>query len=144
MDVESISSGERVGPKYVLCEYGVNGPLRNRGVSFLSLKGATVGLSESKKKDLEAKDFHKLFEHNKHNPRWVAVAEKARTYAKDNITGGNEPRPDDVAEALLPILNADTALREHQRKNRAMAKKYKEAFADYIVDQVLIEPTRGK
>jgi hypothetical protein len=101
-----------------------------------------MGLSESKKKDLEAKDFHKLFKHNKHHAKWVAIAKKAHAYAKENITEGSEPRPDDVAEALLPILNADTDLRKHQSDNRATSKKYKLAFADYIVDQVLIEPTR--
>jgi len=97
-----------------------------------------MGLSESKKKDLEAKDFDGLFNHKKHHAKWVAIAKKAHDYAKENITEGNEPRPDDVAEALLPILNADTDLRKHQSDNRAMAKKYKLAFADYIVDQVLI------
>lgn len=101
-----------------------------------------MGLSESKKKELESKNFHRLFEHDRHNRRWREIAEKARAYARDNITGGNEPRPDDIAEALLPILNADTALRTHQKENRAMSRKYKEAFADYIVDQVIIEPTR--
>ena len=103
-----------------------------------------MGLSESKKKELESKNFHRLFENARHNRRWREIAERARVYARDNITGGNEPRPDDVAEALLPILNADTALREHQKNNRAMAKKYKESFADYIVDQVLIEPMRRR
>jgi hypothetical protein len=101
-----------------------------------------MGLSESKKKELEAKNFHRLFEHARHNQRWREIAERARIYARDNITGGNEPRPDDVAEALLPILNADSDLRIHQKDNRAMGKRYKEAFADYIVDLVLIEPTR--
>jgi hypothetical protein len=99
-----------------------------------------MGLSESKKEELEAKDFHRLFK--KYNAKWNAIAHKAHDYAKENITGGNEPRPDDIAEALLPILNADTDLRKHQTDNRASAKKYKLAFADYIVDQVLIEPTR--
>jgi hypothetical protein len=101
-----------------------------------------MGLSESKKKDLEAKDFDSLFNHRKHHGKWAAIAQKAHAYAKENITEGSEPRPDDVAEALLPILNADTDLRKHQTDNRAMAKKYKLAFADYIVDQILIEPTR--
>ena len=95
-----------------------------------------MGLSESKKKDLEAKDFHLLYE--KHKQKWVALAEKAYTYAKENITGGKEPRDDDTADALLPILNADADLKKHQAKNKATAKKYKEAFADYIVDRAKV------
>jgi hypothetical protein len=101
-----------------------------------------MGLSEAKKKELEAKDFHKLFSHHKHHAKWVIVVQKAYAYAKDTITDGREPRPDDVSDALLPILNKDDDLRDHQRENHASSRRYKEAFADYIVDQVLIEPTR--
>lgn len=103
-----------------------------------------MGLSEAKKKELEAKNFHKLFEHNKHHSKWVKIAKKAYEYAKDTITDGEEPRPDDISDALLPILNKDDDLRNHQRDNRASSKRFKLAFADYIVDMVLIEPTREK
>lgn len=101
-----------------------------------------MGWSESKKEMLEAKNFDKLFLDKKHHPKWVTAAQNAQNYARVNITHGQEPRPDDTAEALLPILNADTDLLEHQRENHATSKKYREAFADLIVDQVLIEPTR--
>ncbi len=133
-----------LGTEHVIRRNGTHGPIRNCGISLLSLKEATLGLSEAKKKELEAKNFHKLFHHNKHHAKWVAIVQKAYAYAKDNITDGEEPRPDDVADALLPILNKDDDLRDHQRDNRASSKKYKIAFADYIVDQVLIEPTRRK
>jgi hypothetical protein len=103
-----------------------------------------MGLSESKKEELEAKDFHVLFSDKAKNRKWVALAHAAQKYAKENITGGEEPRPDDVAEALLPILNADAELRKHQRANRATSTRYRVYFSDYIVDQVIVEPTRGK
>jgi hypothetical protein len=103
-----------------------------------------VALSEAKKKELESKDFHKLFKDNKYHAKWVAVVKAAYAYARDNITDGAEPRPDDVSDALLPILNKDDDLRNHQKENRASSKRWKLAFADYIVDQVLIEPTREK
>src|SRR5438105_688167 len=103
-----------------------------------------MGLSEAKKKELEAKNFHKLFGDKKHHQKWVAIAKKAYAYAKENITDGAEPRPDDISDALLPILNKDDDLRLHQVNNRASSKKWKLAFADYIVDQIIIEPTRGK
>jgi hypothetical protein len=103
-----------------------------------------MGMSESKKEMLEAKNFHKLYLDKKHHDKWVGAANSAYAYAKKNITHGEEPRPDDVAEALLPILNADSDLLKHQSENHATAKRYREAFADYIVDQVFIEPTRKK
>jgi len=101
-----------------------------------------MGLSESKKKMLEAKNFHELFNDRGHHAKWESAARKAEAFARENITAGNEPRPDDIAEALLPILNADSDLLLHQRENRATSKKYREAFADYIVDQVILEPNR--
>ena len=103
-----------------------------------------MGMSESKKEMLEAKDFHTLFLEKKHHAKWVTAAQNAEVYARTNITHGDDPRPDDIAEALLPILNADTDLLHHQSANHATARKYREAFADYIVDQVLIEPTRRR
>jgi hypothetical protein len=93
-----------------------------------------MGMTKSKENDLEAKDFHVLF--IKHKAKWKAVAQKAHDYAKENMTAGSEPRDDDTSEALLPILSADSEFKSHQRKNRATAKKYREMFADYIVDQV--------
>ena len=103
-----------------------------------------MGLSESKKELLEAKNFHRLFSDRRHHEKWVTAAHNAQDFARDNITHGQEPRPDDIAEALLPLLNADSDLLQHQRDNRATSKKYREAFADYIVDQVIIEPTRRR
>jgi hypothetical protein len=101
-----------------------------------------MGLSEAKKKELEAKDFHKLFLDKKRNAKWVTVVQRAYAYAKESITDGREPRPDDVSDALLPILNKDDDLRNHQHENHASSKKFKEAFADYLVDQILLEPKR--
>lgn len=96
-----------------------------------------MGMNKSKENDLEAKDFHVLFQ--EHQDRWEAVAARAYRYAKENITPGEEPRDDDIAEALLPILGADPDLKNHQRKNRATSEKFKRMFAEYIVDQVEID-----
>ena len=103
-----------------------------------------MGYSAAKRDLLESHDFHKLFSNDKHHTKWVTAAQSAYEYAKKSITQDEEPLPDDVADALLPILNADPDLLKHQRDNRATAKKYREAFADLIVDQVLLEPIREK
>jgi hypothetical protein len=42
------------------------------------------------------------------------LAKTARAHAKANITGGKEPRPDDIAKALYPMLEVNTNLRAHQ------------------------------
>jgi hypothetical protein len=97
-----------------------------------------MGYSEAKKKELQAKNFHKLFENKHHKPKWMVVAEKAYKYAKDAVTDGNEPLPDDIKDTLMPILNKDDDLRKHQKDNKASSRKYKEAFADYIVHEFLL------
>jgi hypothetical protein len=101
-----------------------------------------MGYSAAKRDLLESHDFHKLFSDRKCHAKWVAAAQSAYDYAKKSITHGEEPLADDIADALLPILNADPDLLKHQRDNRATAKKYREAFADLVVDQVVLEPIR--
>lgn len=97
-----------------------------------------MGLTESKKKDLEDKEFHKLF--NKHKPKWEAMAQKAYQFAKESITGGNEPRPDDVAKALRNMVEVDEKFRDHQDENHARSPRYTEWFTEYVIDRVLIQP----
>jgi hypothetical protein len=98
-----------------------------------------MGYSEAKKKELQAKNFHVLFEDKRHRAKWGTVVEKAYAYAKDAITDGREPLPDDISDALLPILNKDDDLRKHQKGNRASSRRYKEYFADYIVHECMTE-----
>lgn len=58
--------------------------------------------------------------------------------AKDNITGGKDPRPDDVAKALFPMLEVNEKLRGHQEDNKARAKRYVEWFVEYVIDRSLL------
>lgn len=101
-----------------------------------------MGLSESKKKNLEDKDFDTLFTGNR--PKWTRFAREAHRFARQNITGGNEPRPDDVAKALYAVIEADETFRDHQEENRARQPRYVGWFTDYVVDQVLVEPRRAR
>jgi hypothetical protein len=55
-----------------------------------------MALTQKKIEDLEDKDFHTLYDN--HSERWKKMARTAHKHAKDNITDGNDPRPDDVAE----------------------------------------------
>lgn len=92
-----------------------------------------MALTESKIKDLEDKAFDKLYE--KHEAEWKALAKTARKHAKDNITGGNIPRPDDVAKALHPMLEVNENLRGHQEDNKARGKRYVDWFVEYVIDK---------
>ena len=94
-----------------------------------------MALTEAKIKDLTDKKFDKLY--TKHHKIWKALADEAFEYAKANITGGKDPRPDDVAGVLLPVIKAHDEVRKHQDDNRAKASRFSLMFTEYVVDQAL-------
>lgn len=96
-----------------------------------------MGLTESKIKDLEDKKFDKLY--SKHVEDWQEMVANAYEFAKQHITAGRDPRPDDILKALLPMLEVDEDLRNHQEDNKARFKHYREYFGDYIIDKYLGE-----
>jgi hypothetical protein len=94
-----------------------------------------MALTEKKIKDLEDKDFHTLYDD--HKERWTKLAKTAQKHARDNITDGNEPRPDDVSKALYPMLEVNKVLRAHQETNKARGKRYIDWFVEYVIDKSL-------
>lgn len=92
-----------------------------------------MSLTESKLKDLWDKKFDKLFE--KRKDEWHEITGNAYVSAKEHICGGNVPRQDDVLKMLLPMLEPNETLRKHQEENKARFKHYREAFAEYLIDQ---------
>lgn len=96
-----------------------------------------MSLTQTKIKELESKGFDKLYED--HKALWDGLASNARKYAKDHITGGKEPRLDDVLKMLLPMIESLDELRDHQDEMQARAKRYQTFFAEYIIDKNLVE-----
>ena len=47
-----------------------------------------MALNETKKKNLEGKEFDELYSNKKQNPKWAQLANNAYEYAKKNITQG--------------------------------------------------------
>ena len=91
-----------------------------------------MALTESKLKDLHDKKFDTLYV--KHKKKWTEITKNAYTSAKDHICEGREPRQDDVLKMLLPMLEPDEKLRKHQEENHARFKRFREAFAEYLID----------
>jgi hypothetical protein len=98
-----------------------------------------MSLNETNKKNLEDKDFDKLFNNKKQNRKWNQLANNAYQYAKVNLTHGKEPRLDDVAGALYGIIAADDDFRSHQDENNARGKRWIQWFTQYVVDKVFGE-----
>lgn len=94
-----------------------------------------MGLTEAKIKDLEDKKFDQLYE--RHKAAWLTMVGDAYEFAKAHITGGREPRPDDILKTLLGTLEVSKDLRNHQEDNRARFKHFREYFGDYIIDKYL-------
>jgi hypothetical protein len=102
-----------------------------------------MGLTEAKIKDLEDKKFDDLYK--AHKAAWLEMVGVAHDSAKAHITGGKEPRPDDILKMLLPPLEVSENLRGHQEDNQARYKRFREYFGEYIIDQYLAtKPAGGK
>lgn len=61
-----------------------------------------MSLTESKIKDLEEKNFDRLFEGKRE--KGLAMVPNACEFTQDHVTGGNVPGPDDILKVLLPTL----------------------------------------
>lgn len=94
-----------------------------------------MALTETKIKELEAKEFDTLY--TSHKALWDGLAANARSYAKAHITGGAEPRPDDVLKMLLPMIESLDELRDHQEDKKARAPRYQTYFGEYVIDKNL-------
>ena len=95
-----------------------------------------MALTESKIRDLADKKFDDLFTDNV--DIWRPLAKAAHDYTKENITGGKEPRPDDIEKVLYPMLEVHEKLRAHQEDNQARASRYVTWFAEYVIDKIVI------
>jgi hypothetical protein len=91
-----------------------------------------MALTESKIKDLEDKEFDKLFK--KHRADWIKMVSNAFYFTQTHITDGKEPRQDDVLKELLPMLEVNEDLRKHQEEVHARYPRFREYFGEYIID----------
>jgi hypothetical protein len=96
-----------------------------------------MALTETKIKDLESKKFDQLY--NANEAEWKELAETAQTFAQQKITGGKQPRPDDIAKFLQPMLEVRDDVRGHQEDNKARASRWVLWFVEYVIDKALLQ-----
>lgn len=94
-----------------------------------------MGLTEAKLKDLTDKDFDDLYK--EHKAVWDEIVQNAKDFVMSTVTGGNEPRADDLLDPLIPVVRANQLFRDHQADNKARGKRFVIAFAEYIIDKNL-------
>jgi hypothetical protein len=101
-----------------------------------------VGLTIWKVKELEDYGYDKLYKD--HSSGWLSDAKDAYDYVKRVISKGEEPRADDIVPFLLPAIQIDKRLHEHEIKNGPHEKEQRlqlrEYFAEYIIEKYLKSP----
>lgn len=74
-----------------------------------------------------------------HRPEWLAVAEDTYAYVTGNFPTGSVIRRDDVAKALLPIVEVNEPLKEMLDQNKLRGKFWRSFFTDLVVDRLWAE-----
>jgi hypothetical protein len=74
---------------------------------------------------------------------WRDLAAHAYTFAKTNIAGPGEIRPDDVVPVLRPVLEVTPALRSFLAARNLRQQYWYEWFAELILDRLWPELERG-
>jgi hypothetical protein len=82
---------------------------------------------------LESAGLVALF--NQHEEAWLTAARETRTFITGNFPAGSRIRRDDVAKALIPILEVNETLRDCLDENKLRQKFWIRDFADLIIDR---------
>jgi hypothetical protein len=66
---------------------------------------------------------------------WLEAAKQTKAFIKGNFPDGALIRRDDVAKALIPILEVNEVLKESLNVNKLRGKFWIKDFADLIIDR---------
>nr|NUR37552.1 hypothetical protein [Sphingomonas sp.] len=70
-----------------------------------------------------------------HRPEWLAVAQDTYAYVTGNFPAHSVIRRDDVAKALLPIVEVNEPLKDMLDQNKLRGKFWRTFFTDLVVDR---------
>jgi len=92
-----------------------------------------MGLTLEAEQRLEDVGLTAFFEG--HEAEWLAVAQDTYAYVTGNFPAGSLIRRDDVAKALLPIVEVNEPLKEMLDQNKLRGKFWRSFFTDLVVDR---------
>ena|SRR5690242_13877363 len=72
---------------------------------------------------------------NEHLEGWLKAAQETKAFIKGNFPEGALIRRDDVAKALIPILEVNEILKDQLNANKLRGKFWIRDFADLIIDR---------
>lgn len=70
-----------------------------------------------------------------HEAAWLTAARETKAFIEGNFPSGALIRRDDVAKALIPILEVNELLRDELGNNKLRGKYWIKDFADLIIDR---------
>lgn len=71
----------------------------------------------------------------KHEATWLEAARRTYAFLLATFPQGSTIRPDDVAQALLPIMEVDKQLRRELDANKLKQKYWVSDFVDLIIER---------
>ncbi|WGF86370.1 hypothetical protein [Marinivivus vitaminiproducens] len=92
-----------------------------------------MGLTLESEQRLEAVNLAAFFV--KYETTWLKAAKRAYVFVQDTFPHGATIRPDDVAKALLPVMEVDTQLRDELNKSKLKQKYWISDFVDLIIER---------
>jgi hypothetical protein len=72
---------------------------------------------------------------DKHQNEWLGLAKKTKGFVDEAFPAGSRIRRDDVAKALLPIIEVHETLKEYLSQEKLRGKIWVRFFVDLIIDR---------
>jgi hypothetical protein len=91
---------------------------------------------------LEAVGLIDLF--TAHQAAWLQAAKETKEFIAGNFPAGSKIRRDDVAKALIPILEVNEILKDSLNDKKLRGKFWIKDFADLIIDRTWEELEKAK
>src|SRR5271154_2434159 len=96
-----------------------------------------MGLTLKVQQDLEDVGLVKFFETDRE--MWTVLAREAFEYTRRSYTDSPQVRPDDVAQALSPVLARHKILRDFLKRKKIRGKHWITDFCDLVLERTWIE-----
>jgi hypothetical protein len=72
---------------------------------------------------------------DQHQGPWLQAAQETKTFIQGNFPTGSIIRRDDVAKALVPILEVNEILKDKLNEKKLRGKFWIKDFGDLIIDR---------
>jgi hypothetical protein len=82
--------------------------------------------------------------YNEHQADWLVAAAETMDFMAGGFPAGSKIRRDDVAKALVPILEVNETLKDQLESSKLRGKFWIKDFADLIIDRTWDELEKRK